>query len=151
MGYRSQVLIIIQGSKVDVDTQLAALRLTSPDPKILEWIKEFDRITEEDQLTLRYYGSDVKWYPDYDDVQGIESIYCHFSDLENVEGSPPIDGKFIRVGENEDDIEHRGFGNEPYELADVSVDIHSQYLHKESDAQAEANDLKSKSDLTQGA
>lgn len=151
MGYRSHVLVLIQGAKVDVDSQLAALRITSPDPKILEWIKEFDRITEEDQLTLRYEGQDVKWYPDYGDVQGIESVWQHFSELEGVEDVPVFVGKFLRVGEDDNDNEERSFGEDPYDLAEISRTIESEYLSKESDAEVVASGLKSNSDLTQGA
>jgi len=54
-----------------------------------------------------FYGSDWKWYPDYDDVKAWDELWVQ---MQNVEG---ISGYFCRVGEEIDDIETHEFGDDP--------------------------------------
>ncbi len=54
-----------------------------------------------------FYGSDWKWYPDYDDVKAWDELWVQ---MQNVEG---ISGYFCRVGEEIDDIEIHEFGDDP--------------------------------------
>jgi len=54
-----------------------------------------------------FYGSDWKWYPDYDEVKAWNELWVQ---MQNVEG---ISGYFCRVGEEIDDIETHEFGDDP--------------------------------------
>ena len=53
------------------------------------------------------YGSDWKWYPDYEDVKAWNDLW---HSMQEVEG---ISGYFVRVGESADDIEESQFGDDP--------------------------------------
>ena len=53
------------------------------------------------------YGSDWKWYPDYDDVKAWDELW---ESMQKVEG---ISGYFCRVGEEQNDIEEMEFGDDP--------------------------------------
>ena len=53
------------------------------------------------------YGSDWKWYPDYDDVKAWDELW---ESMQEVEG---ISGYFVRVGEEQADIEEMEFGDDP--------------------------------------
>ena len=54
-----------------------------------------------------FYGSDWKWYPDYDEVKAWDELW---NQMQNVDG---ISGYFCRVGEEIDDIETHEFGDDP--------------------------------------
>jgi hypothetical protein len=53
------------------------------------------------------YGSDWKWYEDYEDVKAWDELW---ESMQQVEG---ISGYFCRVGEESDDIEEHNFGDDP--------------------------------------
>ena len=53
------------------------------------------------------YGNDWKWYPDYEDVQAWNELWENMQDIEG------ISGYFVRVGEENDDIEEMQFGDDP--------------------------------------
>ena len=53
------------------------------------------------------YGNDWKWYPDYDDVKAWNELW---EQMQSIEG---ISGYFVRVGEENDDIEEMQFGDDP--------------------------------------
>ena len=53
------------------------------------------------------YGADWKWYPDYEDVQAWNELWENMQDIEG------ISGYFVRVGEENDDIEEMQFGDDP--------------------------------------
>lgn len=53
------------------------------------------------------YGSDWKWYENYDDVKAWDELW---ESMQKVEG---ISGYFCRVGEERSDIEDRVFGDDP--------------------------------------
>ena len=53
------------------------------------------------------YGSDWKWYPDYEDVKAWDKLW---ESMQNIEG---ISGYFCRVGEEHGDTEQDEFGDDP--------------------------------------
>jgi hypothetical protein len=53
------------------------------------------------------YGNDWKWYPSYPDVQAWDELWENMQDIEG------ISGYFVRVGEENDDIEEMQFGDDP--------------------------------------
>lgn len=64
-----------------------------------------------------FYVEDVKWYDSYPDVQEMEALYEFVDALNTDENSVQklwYDGAFCRLGENDDDIEQRYFGDDPW-------------------------------------
>jgi len=116
MGYRSQVAGCIsvdrvrKGDEYDYDKvkfkeMIGFIKLSrfwelwnsKPDSESFGW--------KDGAFIL--YGSDWKWYPDYDDVQAWNELWNSMQDIEG------ISGYFCRVGEETDDIETEEFGDDP--------------------------------------
>ena len=74
------------------------------------------------------YGSDWKWYPDYEDVKAWDKLW---ENMHNIEG---ISGYFVRVGEERNDVEEMEFGDDP------CID----YFHAFSAMQFDGNDFLGK-------
>ena len=70
---------------------------TKPDDESFGW--------EDGYFIL--YGSDWKWYEDYEDVKAWNELW---HSMRQVEG---ISGYFCRVGEEQNDIEEMEFGDDP--------------------------------------
>lgn len=130
MGYRSDGNIRIRGPYEFMLTQIAHLNVTGND-SVRQVLKDEFILTKKDgdtpekpflMMSLDY--SQWKWYSEYEDVQAFETIWSHFCDLheetdstaENYEATLLIDGAFVRLGEDESDVETRYFGDDPYEL-----------------------------------
>lgn len=130
MGYRSDVMMCIVGKEEDMKTQLASLMLTST-PVIQEALREMvlapyshSHFMPPDipYLSLTYQNEGSKWYSKYSDVKAFMAIWSHFQDLD-VEVSP-FDGAFIRVGEEDNDIESEYFGDFSHNLGYAHTSIH---------------------------
>lgn len=104
MGYRSQVGFCI-AKKEGQDI---------PDFNAIEPDFEFDIVKDTDEAVL-YYCDDVKWYdnnPDYPLVSIVEE-YFDKMDKENRDS----DYIFVRIGEENDDLETRGnYWNNPFDF-----------------------------------
>ena len=124
MGYRSEVLYKIDNASKPI---LLMYQLAHP----TQWHtiqKEFkneicmgnDGSTGPDNKSglthcFRLHLDHVKWYESYDDVQAMNhfwSYLCEHEEVLNLE----IDAVFIRIGEEDGDIEHESLGN-GYDLA----------------------------------
>lgn len=120
MGYRSDVYMCITGPKDTILAGIAALRIEGDQvmhAALDEWsctqCREFpDRAV----LVLGGQGTDWKWYDDYPDVRAHNTIFEYFAELS--EDNEQLHGIFLRIGEDDDDIESREF-NEGYELGRV--------------------------------
>jgi hypothetical protein len=134
MGYRSDIQMVIIGPEPIIVGKWAEFILTNP------WTGEGkDPLSNTDDLTITrddvcaticLYGSGWKWYDSYPDVQRFEAIWELYKELyDETEGVEPgrLCGAFVRIGENDDDTETRYFGDEGYELIQVSRAIHSEY------------------------
>jgi len=97
MGYRSQVCI---GISKEVLKDI-------PD-SIMESFKDCDTINQNDKA-VTFIWDDVKWYPSYKDVMAVDNMLANLT--EDSEGEDQYG--FIRVGEDDGDIESRGT---PYEF-----------------------------------
>lgn len=152
MGYRSDVRIVIRGPKELMLREFASLRVTGDDTMraaLDEWVVMEDKPivyrpipTEEATIkidaavaVLGKGGVDWKWYPDYADVRAHESVWSHFQGLydgdkgdNNLELDPGLlDGAFVRIGEDDNDIETRHFGDDGYDLAAAQRYIVCEY------------------------
>ena len=104
MGYRSDVVIAVaMGSKKDLDELMAvyALNIFVQKENLLpEWeIGEY-----EDAWVAMYKAEGVKWYDSYDDVKGFEAL-TKLAETFWEERNMPYAYRFIRIGEEDNDIE----------------------------------------------
>lgn len=67
---------------------------------------------------------DWKWYDTYTEIKAFESLWQHFAELE--EEHEKLHGAFVRIGEDEADIETR-YINEGYELAQAHSEIETYF------------------------
>ena len=131
MGYRSQIHFTILGKRDAVISQIVAFRLSDPKPE--EALKWCCFLPAGDDLAIKFHGDDWKWYPDYEDVGALTRLFKFFKDAEeNPDSELRFEGAFVRVGEDSDDIETTYFGDDPYELEQVSRAVHSQFDFDES-------------------
>ena len=103
MGYRSDVYIAVAfASKSDMEEVLAVYTL---DPRVqkADLVKDWE--VKEDNI-LFYSVAGTKWYDSYEDVQGLEYMLT-LADQFHEERDMPIAHRFIRTGEELDDIEVR--------------------------------------------
>lgn len=126
MGYRNQVAFAVCGKKEDVIPVLMTLRLegSAATKKALD---ELSASEYEGWLTLSFYEESVKWYDSYDDVNALKAIYEKFKDEENSNERRLFDGAFVRIGEDDNDIETDYWGDGPYSLVSlvrtISLDV----------------------------
>jgi hypothetical protein len=139
MGYRSNVAYIIAGEKEAMMGALAEIRLAHPNiQSALDGGGEGDDaviITETtintneayrsggdsktmEVVTLAWKCDSVKWYDSYDFVQSHTALWNFFAERAE---DMNVEGKFIRIGEEDDDNELKGFGGEQqdFQLYDV--------------------------------
>lgn len=122
MGYRSDVRMIIEGPKDELVAAFASFALNGVSK---EWLDEYILADDGDGRAVAVLGRggvSWKWYDDYEDVQAHELIWSHFSVRDSV-----FSGAFVRVGEDEEDIERRYFGGCGTALAWISIRIVSEY------------------------
>lgn len=106
MGYRSDVGIMCQ-------------------PKAYEMFKkEFDtisphKILQRDDYHLLIWEW-IKWYPDYEDIAKVEEIMDELGDHEDENG---YGYKFLRLGENDTDVEVRtnNFNVELWMIREIEI------------------------------
>ena len=121
MGYPSEVVLAIAPEAAS-----AFMALCAKEPKVLEMCQEADQFESgrDQEGDWFMYWSDIKWYPDCDAV-GALSAFIEALDSDDLtdygEPDPPRcpDGngttqwheyfKFIRVGEDDDDVERLGW------------------------------------------
>lgn len=95
MGYRSEVAIKCEEKAFEVLKD--AYKKVDFEP---------DKIYKDDDCFILYWDW-VKWYGIYEEVQAIEKALNELDKLEAKEESGEYGYKFLRLGENDDDIESR--------------------------------------------
>jgi len=120
MGYRSDVKIVfyLTNGCSDSAEEFNAKRGTTtlPFAALKLWFDEnyphYVATTEwcaqiehgDNYILLTYH--DVKWYPSYDHVQAIESVFEKFTEtFRSHERDHRAQYEIVRIGENDDDIE----------------------------------------------
>ena len=104
MGYRSEVVLAVNK---EIMPEFLAHLATSDEAKSLVF-------SDHDHLDQDYEGeghllvswSGIKWYEGFPDVNVIEKFTCEMD--ENTDNSEMF--RFVRVGEDYEDIEVRGYG-----------------------------------------
>ena len=122
MGYRSSVACVISVDQQRIQDEKGDYTFIYDKAKFKEMIGfiklsrfwELWNATDDDRKCFGwsngkfvFYGADFKWYPDYEDVRAFHDMFNKMSDIEG------ISGYFMRVGEENGDIEEDSFGDEP--------------------------------------
>ena len=103
MGYRSDVYIAVAFANADDLKEVVAVYTIDPRVQKHNLLKDWD--VREDNI-LYYHGDYVKWYDDFEDVQGVEHM-LHLADKFHEERDMPVAYRFIRIGEDDNDTETR--------------------------------------------
>jgi len=124
MGYRSEVVLVVGK---EVMPQFMVTMAKSPDARALCFAEADQRREDyEEKGNMLFSWFDIKWYDSYEGVRAIED-FLDWCDSEHVpvseeqakaDMSPTpithVDGdqcyRFVRIGEELEDIEHRGSG-----------------------------------------
>lgn len=108
MGYRSSVAMLLttdDRSQRKIEELMIHLKLSQISLK--SWVDADDNEIGWNYHTFAFRADDVKWYPDYPEVQAIEKVW---EIAQKVHG---LSGVFLRVGENTDDTKELVFGEDP--------------------------------------
>ena len=105
MGYRSDVFLRIAEPLVEVVQAAAKL-----DPKLEEMLKEGE---SDHGSKTDFYWEGYKWYEGYPEIRAIEDM---LDDLDE------DDFGFIRLGEDQGDIEQKGYPSEYDMYTSTTVD-----------------------------
>lgn len=104
MGYYSEVAYVAVGKKDDILAAIAAWRLNSPDKAGIH-LDEVDIVPRgNEHLLVSFYADGTKWYDSFEGTQAHESFLLSLEDK-------PIAARFVRIGEDENDIETRTYGD----------------------------------------
>lgn len=114
MGYRSQVVLAISKHLTPFLT-LATSQNADAQTLVFNHADNFDRDYDGDKSWLLVWDA-IKWYESYEDIQTIEKFIseaCNDEYKFEVEGNKELSSehiRFVKVGEESDDIELRGDG-----------------------------------------
>lgn len=121
MGYRSEVGGVFSvdewrqepPTKVERDAQILKYKEMIGLIKLSRFYELMNQSTEDKQCIgwkageFYFHVENWKWYPDYDIVEAWEELW------EQMQGVKGISGRFLRVGEECEDIVSREFGENP--------------------------------------
>ena len=62
-------------------------------------------VVDEKQFRINFYAEGVKWYESYEDVKCHEALVSLAKEWADESDNPEIGYKFVRIGEDDDDIE----------------------------------------------
>lgn len=142
MGYYSDVYMAVRAPKEWLLAEIATLRLTGDEAR-QQALDELTLIEDNDNkdFAILYLHDNCKWYSGYPDVAAIEAVWDHFVGALDEAQSPDaaeddprrnIDMAFVRAGEEDDDIESRYHGSDPFDLVrpnrsvEVSFDLEAK-------------------------
>ena len=114
MGYRSQVVLAISKHLTPFLT-LACSQNAEAQALVFNDTDTFERDYGGDKSWLMVWGG-IKWYDSFPDIQAIEKFIIEAESDEyefEVDGKPQASSehiKFVRVGEDDGDVENRGCG-----------------------------------------
>ena len=119
MGYRSLVAYTIRfvGDDDKKARQSFNIFLAEAKSKIPSlWVEDKDTVNEwlkidEQKMQFNFHTPhDVKWYPDYADVQAHTALWDLAREFHEDENDKCITGQYVEVGEADDDITVKEFG-----------------------------------------
>jgi hypothetical protein len=132
MGYRSDVAYTIRFTTDDTRAKQsfytflaeaksnAATALCFTTPNVPSWVFEVD----EENYQINFYADSVKWYDSFSEVQCHEALINLANEWVNDEDNKSgIAYKFVRIGEDAEDIEQREGGDADYDWVQVCRSI----------------------------
>ena len=81
-----------------------------------QW-SEFE--VDEKRFRINFAADDVKWYESYPDVQCHEALISLAKEWADESDNPEIGYRFVRIGEDADDIEQREGGDADWDWVQV--------------------------------
>ena len=121
MGYRSHVVLAIAEPLVP---QFLVTLAKSPEARTLCFgdADKQERDFQDEKGSFFFEWQDIKWYDSYEPIQAIEDFLNWATDRMEIAGKE-IDGedyyRFVRIGEDHDDIETRGWGFEIHPVRSI--------------------------------
>ena len=106
MGYRSDVAYVIGFDTDEKRDEFVALIRVRGDEL---WTALQECGMDEHQPRINFYAGDVKWYDSFPDVQMHDKLLTFIADNYSDEGG--IGWKFIRIGEEQGDIQEEEGGD----------------------------------------
>ncbi len=129
MGYYSEVGLCL--NKASHDKMLACLKEQNEDiqSEIQELLLDAERYQAHDkdnQETTLYHWSWLKWYTSYNEVKFMEDFLKSLTD----DDDSPLQYRFVRIGEEYEDIEvHGSYYENPFEM-DLGRGVYISDQHK---------------------
>jgi hypothetical protein len=108
MGYRSEVAYVIKFEDITQRDAFVTLMLAKNDPVVTEAVNDTAHDQTDDPI-ITFRAGDVKWCDEYTDVQVHHQMMRDATELYEAEW------RFVRIGEDNNDIEVHEEGND-YEL-----------------------------------
>lgn len=130
MGYRSQVAYVIAFDEdANVMGKFINYVMGSGDEHMINALKECE--VDFASNRINFYQSDVKWYESYEDVKGHTRLY-ELVVNEETPFYPHAHARFVRVGEEYEDIQTDDFGDDPpwdsfYPVTTIELPFSSSY------------------------
>ena len=121
MGYRSHVVLAIAGPLVP---QFMVTLAKSPEARALCFgdTDKQERDFQDEKGSFFFEWQGIKWYDSYEPIRAIEDFMDWAADRHKI-GDKEIDGedfyRFVRIGEDTDDIETRGWGFEIHPVRSI--------------------------------
>ena len=114
MGYRSEVVLVVGK---EVMPQFMVTMAKSPEARALCFAEATRHEDYEEKGNMLFAWDGIKWYDSFEEIRAIEDFldWCDSEDVpsQDAEGER-VDGdecyRFVRVGEEIEDIEERGSG-----------------------------------------
>jgi len=124
MGYCSEVVLV-----VDKRVEGMLMHVFTSCPAAYELCQEHADTRSDREDAILFHWSGIKWYDSYAGVQAVEKFMDKLDECNNIE----IDGeeidpcemyRFVRTGEQSEDIVCRGYGFENiYPYTSINVDF----------------------------
>lgn len=113
MGYRSDVKIVVIASSKEAMDDLLAVYAMLPEVQKAGGFEElgWERYELGEGRVLTYEADDVKWYDSYDDVTVIMRLLEDVSIFNQERSEDVYAARFVRVGEEYNDIEVEHYGD----------------------------------------
>ena len=133
MGYRSEVALLIYGDAEPMVAYIAGEKLKGLPPHhdkhpfdgetTDHWFESSRREYQNGkQIILRLEWSNIKWYNTYSDIEWWENLIQTFKERYNDNTEVDMNLEFIRIGEDDDDVDTVYYG--------LNNDFHLR-VHKE--------------------
>jgi hypothetical protein len=122
MGYRSDVKILVIASSKEAMDDLLAVYAMLPEVQKAGGFEElgWERYELGEGRVLTYEADDVKWYDSCDDVTAIMRLLEDVDTFNQQRSEDVYAARFVRVGEQYDDVEVEHYGDRwEYEIYDM--------------------------------